>query len=355
MCAMMSTAHVVDAAPPAGRFDNRIPLRMESVTIDRADDIYTAGGSNDAGADLVKWDLEGKHLFDGWLKIRYERFEGAAYSVVVDEEYVYCAVRGRNAEPWNNRQQIWRFGIKDGKFAPFTGKSEKFLMNRPQLAEKARRAAEEPGELLVDGTIQVYEWPGLQIPAKTPPADAELMKAPLRGLDVAGSTLYVADALGGKVRMYDSTTGAPKGEFDVHLPHAVAVDPTGQIWVAHNHDTVTAFRADGYSGVTYGGMGEITSLAFGPGGKLYATDSATGQVLTLDTAGSPVKFVPVLGSKAKTGDTAPDRFFKLMSVAADGKGNLVTIDAGAAAGGARMAKWSLEKKLLWERSSSTGR
>jgi hypothetical protein len=186
------------------------------------------------------------------------------------------------------------------------------------------------------------------VPKDAAEADARLMRAPLRAIDVSGATLYVADALGGKVRMFDSATGAPKGEFAVHLPTALAVDPIGQIWVATDHDTVKAYRADGYSGVTYGGLGDVTALAFGPGAALYAADASSGRILKLDTAASPAQFVPVLGSKAAAGDRAPDRFYKLRGIAVDNDDNLITIQREPGSSGARLAKWSPERKLQWE-------
>jgi hypothetical protein len=197
----------------------------------------------------------------------------AAEVVVADEDYLYCAVGG----------QIRRLKLANGQPAAFTG-------------------------------------PSAQIPIDS-----------VRAFDVAGATLYVAAA--DKIQTFDTTTGTPTGEFTVHLPHAVAVDPLGQIWVAHDHSVIQAFRADGYSGVTYGGLGEVTSLTFGPGARLYAADAATGQVLTLDTGASPAQFVPVLNVA------------RITAVVADNRGNLITLQEGG-----RIAKWSAAGKLLWERS-----
>ncbi len=195
-----------------------------------------------------------------------------ADAIVADEDYLYCAAETK----------IRRFTLASGQPAPLTG-------------------------------------PSADIPVDF-----------VRALDVTGATLYVAG--GDKIRMFDTSTGAPSGEFDVHLPRAVAVDPLGQIWVAHDRSVVQAFRADGYSGVTYGGLGEVTSLSFGPGAKLYAADAASGKVLTLDTGASPAQFVPVLDVPGVT------------AVVADNRGNLVTLQEGG-----RIAKWTGAGKLLWER------
>jgi hypothetical protein len=324
------------------------PPPFTSAAIDRDGNIYTAGG-----AHFEKWDADGKVIFQRQLQIGDAKPNENAYSIMVDEEFIYCTISTADQSPSNNRQQIRRFNLADGKPAPFTGPSVKSADSLLKPGEKPAQTPAGPSAKLLDGHIQLYEWPALQIPVKTPQADAALMSLPLRAIDVAGSTLYLADALGGKIRMFDTTTGLQKSDFDIHLPHAVAVDPLGQIWVAHNHDSITLYRADGYSGATYGGFGEITSLAFGPGAAIYATDSQKGQVLTLDISANPAKFICFLGSKAKEGEHVSDHFFNLLSVAADGRGNLITIDGATREHPARMAKWSSEKKLLWQRSAST--
>jgi hypothetical protein len=202
-------------------------------------------------------------------------------ALAVDQEYLYCAAGG----------QIRRFALVDGRPAPFTG-----------------------GSVGIRG-------------------------AAIGALDVAGTTLYVADVRAGSVRMFDTESGASKGEFAAFLPTALAVDPIGQIWVAQDHGTLRAFRADGYAGVTYSGLDEVTSMAFGPGGRLYVADAKVGRVLTPGTGESGATFVAVL-----------DRLPYLRAVGADNEGNLVTLQREPGADGARLAKWSAEKKLLWERS-----
>ena len=159
-------------------------------------------------------------------------------------------------------------------------------------------------------------------------------------LDVAGAMLFVADAGANKIRMFDTTTGAAAGEFDVHAPQAVAVDPLGQIWVAHDHSVIQAFRADGYSGVTYGGLGDVSALTFGPGATLYAADAASGRVFVLDTGASPAQFVPVLNLGTEAG---------LCAVVADRQGNLITLQRRADGGGERLAKYgAADTTLMWE-------
>jgi hypothetical protein len=207
---------------------------------------------------------------DGNL-LRFPAVAGDA--IVADEDYVYCAAGS----------DVRRFRLAGGEAASFAGRS------------------------------------------------AQIADGPICAMDVAGATLYVA--AGDKIWMVDTTSGTATGEFDVHAPRAVAVDPLGQVWVGHDHSVVPSFRVDGYSGVTYGGLGEVVGLPFGPGAKLYAADAAGGRVLTLDAGASPAQFVRVF-------DVAG-----VVAVVADNRGNLVTLQAGG-----RLAKWSGAGKLLWERA-----
>lgn len=208
------------------------------------------------------------------------RLSDPADAIAVDEDYLYCAVGS----------EIRRFKLADGERADFT-----------QQVPRVDRVSSQ---------------------------------------DVSGAMLFVADASANKIRMFDTASGAAAGEFDVHAPAAVAVDPLGQIWVAHDHSVVQAFRADGYSGVTYGGLGEVVALTFGPGARLYAADAASGRVMVLDTGASPAQFVPVLSLSGEAG--------RLCAVVADGRGNLITLQRRADGKGERLAKYGADKKMMWE-------
>jgi sugar lactone lactonase YvrE len=190
-------------------------------------------------------------------------------AMVADEEFLYVAGGGK----------IRRFSLSSGKEAPFTS-----------------------GAIVVEvGAV--------------------------RGMDVVGTTLYVADAKAGGVRMFDTESGEAKGDFSAPLPTALAVDALGQIWVAYEQGTIRAFRSDGYAGVTYTGPDEVPSMAFGLGGKLYVVDAKGGRVVTPGEAGME-DVLPV----------GPG----LVAVAADREGHLVTLERTG-----RVAKWD-EGRVVWE-------
>ena len=300
------------------------PAGILSVAVDAAGAIYTANGWDEAGADFKKWNADGEAIYDAQYQIRNGDPNGAPYAIAVDDTTIFCAMGGWEREPFRHKQQLQRFRKADGKHEKFT-----------KVADKA-------------GHIQIYEWPERQVPPGTPPADAELMKDPLRAVAVSGSLLLAVDALGGKVRSFDKITGEPRGQFDVPLPQALAVDRSGRIWVGHQHHRVSVFSPDGKPlARVLDDIGEIASLAFGPQGELVVADRQAAEVKIFRINGTQRRAAPRHGAKARAGDRAADRFFELRGAAVDAQGHLVTIQTEPA-GGARLARWSPEGKLCWE-------
>lgn len=301
------------------------PNGMQSVAVDAAGAVYTANGWDEAGADFKKWDAVGTSVYDARYQIRNGHPNGAPYAIAVDGEYLYCTMGGWNRPPFNSMQQVQRFRLVDGNHAKFT--------------EVARE----------DGHILVYEWPEKLVPATASPEDAKLLEYPLRSLVVVGDTIFVADALGGRVLRFHKVTGRAQGEFRVALPLALAADRGGRIWIAHEHHTVSVFAPDGGQGrAVLTGLGDVTALAFGPSGTLYVADADAGQVNIYDVTGTTARLLRTFGQRAQPGDAAADHFFRLGGVAVDHRGNLLTINR-LPNDGSRLAKWSPEGKLLWER------
>ena len=316
-----------------------------AVAVDRDGNVSTATAFDAAGVDVRKWDKDGNPAPD----VRFVISDGVPSAICVDEEYLYCAVDCRDREPSNNRQQIRRFRLKDAKPAPFTGNFRESPTHAPE-PNSSPRVGKGPRETLLDGHIQVYEGPELLIPKTATDAERRLMRKPLRALDVAGSTLFVADALGGVVRMYDTDTGVTKGTFGARSPRGLAVDPVGHVWVADSEGTVRAYRTDGYAGVTYAGLGDVAAMSFGPGARLFIADAKTAQVFTLnDSPDRPGDFTPVLGGKPPANGRPANSLTALAGVAADAKGNLVTIQRLPGGKGVRLARWTPGGVPLWQR------
>ena len=152
---------------------------------------------------------------------RFTLEQAAPHAIATDDTHIYCATHGWAGEQWKSKQQIQRFRITDGNHERFT-----------EIKENA-------------GHIQLYEWPEKQVPEGTTEADAALMRLPVRAIAVCGEAILATDALGGKVHAFHKTTGKPLGAFTLRLPHALAVDRDGRLWVGHEHRRVSIFTAEG--------------------------------------------------------------------------------------------------------------
>jgi len=294
-----------------------------SVTTDPKGRIYTANGWEEAGHDFKVQAPDGATLFHARYQIRNGNPNGAPHAIAVDATHIYCATHGWANDQWKSKQQIQRFRIADGKHETFT-------------------------EIQVNaGHIQLYEWPERQVPEGTAPADAELMRRPVRALAIVGDAIVATDALGGRVLRFHKVTGRKLGEFALRLPHALAADAAGRLWVGHEHSRVSVFDLEGKRlAAPLTGLGEIESLAFGPKGRLHVADSQAGQVRIYAVDGTSAKPTGTFGSKAKPGDHAPDRFYQLRGATVDTEGHLVTIQT-VPTGGARIARFSPDRACLW--------
>ncbi len=308
--------------PPNSK--SHTPTHMHDVAVDAEGAVYTVNYWDEAGADFKKWDKDGNSVYDAQYQMRNGNPNGAPYACAIDEKYLYCTMEGWPGDQWKNRQQVQRFRLADGKHEKFT--------------EAGRD----------DGHINLYEEPKKLIPADAPKEDAELMHWPLRDIEVQGEGLLVADTLGGRVLRFHKATGKSEGEFKVKFPTAIAVDKAGKIWIGHDRRKVSVFANDGkVEREVLNDLGQVKALAFGPDGKLFVADAKGGQVKVYDVSGAAAKPAWTLGQKAVPGDRAADRFFDLRGVAVDRQGFIATAQ-NEPMGGARVARWTPEGKLLWE-------
>jgi len=290
------------------------------MTVDANGRIYTANGWDEAGHDFKVFNPDGTTAFHARYQIRNGNPNGAPYSIAVDDKFIYCGMGGWAHEPWNSKQQLQRFTIENGNHTTFTDES---------LKDSA-------------GHIQLYEWPERQIPETVAPADVGMMHAPLRAVAIRGDELLCADVLGNKIHRFHKVTGKKLGEFNVALPHALAVDDArGLIFVGHEHSKVSIFDGDGKllkTPITDAKF--VQAIKFCPRGtRLILTDSGANQVrvyremipghrLAVPAYGAPTIF----GGPAKPGDDQPDRFYKLQCAVMDHEGNLIVSQSFPAAG-----------------------
>jgi len=297
--------------------------------VDNAGRIYTANLWDEAGHDFKVFNPDGTTAIHANFQIRNGSISGGPYAIAVDEGFLYCAVEEWPNKTGNIRQQIQRFTRDKGERAAFTDET---------LAKNFA------------GHIQLYEQASGVIPEGADPADAALVRSPLKALAVRGDDLLCVDTQGGKILWFNKATGKKVGEFNVRLPHAMAVDAKGQVWVGHERSKVSVFSAEGKRlGTPIPDAKFVKSLKFGPKNKLVLTDSEA-RVVRLydaDVDGAKAKLTATFGGPAKPGDYDPKLFYKLQCAAMDGEGNLIVSQSPLTAG-CRITKFGPDGKVLWD-------
>ena len=297
-----------------------VPVFLEAVAVDSADGIYTVHDWDEAHFSVIKWSRnDGRAEFNTGNVISEALLKG----IVVEPDGSYAYVSGY--EDINDRGKakfaIWRIKLAGGKG---NSKVEDF--------SKAGRKI-----LVYDGNAQ--------IPDHASPKDRELMKMPLISMALLGDTLYVTDALKGRVLLYNKRSGELKKEIPVTLACGLAVEPSGRIWVGREHGKISVLSAEGEIVTTpINDLKDVRALALS-GSKLYVADRGAGQVRVYQVQGSKVSLLKTFGEAGRPGDRTPERLTNIHGMAVDSRGNIVLTDRVGQ--GSRMQKFTPEFKQLW--------
>ena len=258
--------------------------------------------------------------------------------IATDSEYIYMA------EPMGWGDAIFKFEINPaGAFSGFTDAG----LRNPDGSSMA----EDNGLNYLVVVPKVYDlaMQGIAVSNYDDPDDG---------------SIWVTDNPDNLVRQYNKVTGAQVGEpFAVDAPTGIALDASGDLWVAHGAggsggaDVISVYTPSGslirdVSEAT--GLVNVASLSI-VNGKLYVADQGAGRVLvytisgdTLTDGGDPT----VVGSPATVGnDDGEDGFWTLNDVTADEYGNIYTVQDlfpfTYGRGGTQLEKWSLAGVPLW--------
>ena len=297
-----------------------VPIFLEGIAVDAKDAVYTVHDWDEAHYSVIRWSPR-----DGHAEFNTDNAVGEALlkGIAVEPDGSYAYVTGYHDlhDRSKSKFTIWRVKLVPGKG---NSKVEEFT--------KAGRA------------IEVYNG-GAEFPEGISEQDRELMSMPLISLALLGDTLYATDALKGRVLLYDKTTGELKREIPMPLACGIAVEPSGRIWVGHEHTKVSVLSPDGKMLATpITDMKDVRALAV-RGDKLYVADRQSGEIRFYQVKGNELILQQSFGKPGGPGYRAPDRFSKIQGMAVDGRGNFIVTDRAGQA--SRMQKFTPDLRQVW--------
>lgn len=303
---------------PATSFGH-VPFFLEGVAVDAQNRIYSVHDWNEAGHDIKRWNSA-----TGAAEFHTGHIIGEAL------------LKGIAVEP-------------DGSRAYVTGYGDAAIEDRARIKFSLFRVN------LADGTVQDFSQAGrsvliydgnAQYPVGATEADKAVMKVPVTSVAVLGNSVYVTDALAGRVLRYDKESGALLQTIPgIPLACGLAVGADGRIWVGHEHSKVSVFAADGTRLATpISDLTEVRALAL-RNGVLCVADRE-GQIRRYAVNGTAVTLTGTYGQKAVPGEKNPDRLSQIHGMTMDAEGGIILTDRIGQGG--RLQKIDAQLTPVWQ-------
>jgi len=185
-------------------------------------------------------------------------------------------------------------------------------------------------------------------------------KEELQGLCANETRLYVADPHDGAIKVYDTETMQPAGQWKTEQTGPLALDAKGSLWMLvrkseSNAPKLVSFNPDGKVSATYSFAEGVDPIAFcfaADGRLLVADDSAAQQIRIYQIQPKGLHETGTFGEHGGIASGVPGAFAdrKLNHVTAlgtDAKGNLyLSQDAQSGGGGTALESYRLENGAL---------
>lgn len=226
--------------------------------------------------------------------------EQHAITIEPDASWAYTTGSSGEGNPTKMRARIWRFNLAPGI-----------------IFEERRTDFTSAGY-----AITVYDYG--QIPSRPDPADQE----PLHSIALAGGSLWVTDAYGGRLLKYDKVSGVQQ-QVITGLPNArgLTIDGSGNLWVAFNTNQVRSYSSTGMliATTTLTGVSQIVALSIV--GTTMAVAIRTEGVKTYTvSSGILTTQLGSYGQPVRPGDNAPDRLRDVVGMVQLNDGSLIFSD-----------------------------
>jgi hypothetical protein len=142
-----------------------------------------------------------------------------------------------------------------------------------------------------------------------------------------GSSLYVPDAIGGRILNYDKASGDFQSTISgIPVACGVAIAPNSNIWVGHEHTKVSVYSPSGVRLATpITDLTEVRALSIQ--GNTLAVADRVGKIRKYTISdGTQVMQTASYGLPERPGDRKPQRLSSINGMALDVSGNILVSD-----------------------------
>jgi hypothetical protein len=316
--------------------EGHVPFFLEGVALDSASNVYTVNGWDEPHFDVTKWSpVDGQAIMNTGHCIS----EALLKAIAVEPDGSWAYVTG--AADSHDRSKAC-FSIYRVNMAPGLYEWERTV----NFTQQGRRIK------VYDGSNPGYPNSGApNYPGWATAPDKEVMKEPLISIAVQGGSLYVTDALGGRILKYDKVSGNHQqtiGGLPVACGLAIAQD--GKIWVGHEHTKVSVYDAAGKRLATpISNLTEVRSLSVQTvsGIPTLCVADRVGQMrkYRIRANGTSVTQLSTFGLPQRPGDWTAERMSLVNGMVMDPSGNIVVLDHMG--DGSRMQKLNAGYARLW--------
>ena len=314
-----------------------MPFFIEGVAVDSQGNVYTVHDWDEPHFDVIRWSaVDGKSEMNTGHAISEALLKAVA--VEPDGSFAYVTGYGDSlTDRTKSKFSIWRINMASG-----LGESQR-VVNFTQQGRSIK---------VYDGNTGGYPsagYPTPAFPANATDADKDVMRVPLISIAVDGSSLYVTDAIGGRILKYDKTSGNYQSTISgIPVACGVAIAPNGNIWVGHEHTKVSVYSSAGVrlAPPIITDLTEVRALSI-QGNTLAVADRVEKiRKYNISSNGTQVTQTASYGLPQRPGDRKPERLAFINGMALDVSGNIIVSDR--LGDGSRLQKINSQLGPVWQ-------
>ena len=312
-----------------------VPFFIEGVAVDAQGNVYTVHDWDEPHFDVIRWSpVDGKSAMNTGHPVG----EALLKAIAVEPDGSFAYVTGYSdslTDRTASKFSIWRINM-----APGVGEGQR-VVNFTQQGRNIK---------VYDGTLGGYPvagYPTPAYPANATEADRDVMVVPLLSIAVQGTSLYVSDAIGGRILKYNKSSGNYESTIGgIPVACGLAIASNGDIWVGHEHTKVSVYSPSGVLLATpITDLTEVRALSIQ--GNTLAVADRPGVVRKYTISnGTQVALTGSYGLPQRPGDRKPERLSSINGMAMDAFGNLYISDR--LGDGSRLQKINSQLSPVWQ-------